>query len=163
MESRDDIRWRQRLANYGLALQRLTEAVRLAEQRPLSDLEQQGLIQAFEFTHELAWNVMKDYFVWQGNPAITGSRDATREAFAQGLVDDGENWMDMIRSRNLSSHTYNRQVAEQVAAAIIKAYYPLFAAFEQRMRGLDPVQRHHIDNPALREHIERVGQPFAAD
>lgn len=136
MESRDDIRWQQRLVNYGLALQRLTEAVRLSQQRPLSDLEQQGLIQAFEFTHELAWNVMKDYFVWQGNPAITGSRDATREAFGQGLIDDGEHWMDMIRSRNLSSHTYNRQVAEQVATSILTVYYPLFAAFEQRMLAL---------------------------
>lgn len=59
-------RWLQRLANYRLAYQQLTNAVTLTGQRPLSDLEQQGLIQAFEYTHELAWHVMKDYFVWQG-------------------------------------------------------------------------------------------------
>jgi len=107
--------------------------VTLAGQRPLTQLEQQGLIQAFEFTHELAWNVMKDYFYWQGNSAITGSRDATREAFSKGLVEDGEAWMAMIKSRNLSSHTYNQQIADAVVAAVIGQYYPLMRAFERYM------------------------------
>lgn len=88
-----DIRWQQRLANYDRALGRLTAAVELSHQRPLTDLEKQGLIQAFEFTHELAWNVMKDYLTWQGTVDITGSRDATRESFSRGLVQDGEGWM----------------------------------------------------------------------
>lgn len=128
-----DLRWRQRLANYTLALGRLEDAVTLAGQRPLTQLEQQGLIQAFEFTHELAWNVMKDYFYWQGTSAITGSRDATREAFSKGLVEDGEAWMAMIKSRNLSSHTYNQQIADAVVAAVIGQYYPLMRAFERYM------------------------------
>lgn len=75
-------------------MQRLSEAVVLAGQRELSPLEQQGLIQAFEFTHELAWNVMKDYFFWQGTSSITGSRDATREASSKELIEDGEGWME---------------------------------------------------------------------
>ncbi len=131
-----DIRWRQRLCNYSLGLQRLTEAVVLSCQRPLSPLEQQGLILAFEFTHELAWNVMKDYFFWQGTSGITGSRDATREAFSKELIEDGEGWMEMIKSRNLSSHTYNQAVAEQIASLITLRYYPLFVAFEKKMREL---------------------------
>ena len=100
-----DIRWEQRLNSFATALAQLTKAVVLAGQRPLSDLEQQGLIQAFEFTHELAWNVMKDYFTFQGSQAITGSRDAVRESFDKGLITDGEGWMGMIKSRNKSSHT----------------------------------------------------------
>ena len=62
MTQTPDIRWHQRLANYEKAFSRLAAAVELASQRPLSDLEKRGLIQTFEFTHELAWNVMKDYF-----------------------------------------------------------------------------------------------------
>jgi len=65
-------------------------------------LEQQGLIKSFKFTHELAWNVMKDYFEYQGSTGIAGSRDAIREAFRRGLVSDGEAWMATIGSRNLS-------------------------------------------------------------
>lgn len=62
-----DVRWLQRLANYERALGQLTRAVELAQERPLSELERQGLIQAFEFVFELAWNLMKDYFLYQGN------------------------------------------------------------------------------------------------
>lgn len=131
-----DIRWRQRLSNYELALGQLTKAVDLAATRTLSDLEQQGLIQAFEFTHELAWNVMKDYFIFQGTSSITGSRDAVRESFNRGLIADGEGWMEMIKSRNQSSHTYNQQVAEEIVSKILTQYHPLFQAFLVRMQGL---------------------------
>ena len=135
-----DIRWQQRLANYAKALDSLTAAAELAAQRPLSDLEKQGLIHAFEFTHELAWNVMRDYFAYQGNPAITGSRDAAREAFSKGLVTDGEGWMDMIRSRNQTSHTYNRAVADDIVQRTLQTYHPLFLDFLAKMRALHTEQ-----------------------
>jgi len=120
-----DIRWEQRFNNYQRALQTLTDAVTLA-----------GLIQGFEFTHELAWNVMKDYLAYQGNPSITGSRDAVRESFNKGLIEDGEGWMAMIKSRNLGSHTYNPEIAEQIARQIITLYHPLFVAFREKMQRL---------------------------
>ena len=131
-----DIRWKQRFSNYRLALSRLDEGVKLAGQRTLSGLEKQGLIQAFEFTHELAWNVMKDYFFYQGNPSIMGSRDAVREAFDKGLIHEGEGWMEMIKSRNQTSHTYNQQVADAIVERILDAYFPLFESFSRRMSGL---------------------------
>jgi len=131
-----DIRWQQRFDNFLLALAQLSSAVELARQRKLSDLEQQGLIQAFEFTHELAWRVMRDYFRYQGNNAITGSRDATREAFQNELLVDGEGWMEMIKSRNLTSHTYNQAVAGEIAEKIEKRYFALFLAFAERMKAL---------------------------
>jgi|SRR6266498_2170867 len=134
--TKEDIRWEQRLSNYSTALTQLTKAVELARQRPLTDLEKQGLIQAFEFTHELAWNVMKDYFAFQGNPSITGSRDAVRESFNKGLITDGEAWMEMIKSRNQSSHTYNQKVAEEITDKIVTCYYTLFHAFLLRMQDL---------------------------
>ncbi|WP_256005513.1 nucleotidyltransferase substrate binding protein [Pedobacter deserti] len=135
-----DIRWKQRFSNYRKALERLSKAVELGKVRTLSDLEQQGLIQAFEFTHELAWNVMKDYFIYQGNSSITGSRDASREAFKTGLIVDGEGWMEMIKSRNKSSHTYNEETAEEIAEDIQALYYRLFREFESRMLSLSAQQ-----------------------
>lgn len=131
-----DIRWKQRFSNYRLALSRLAEGVGLARQRPLSDLEKQGLIQAFEFTHELAWNVMKDFFAYQGNVSIMGSRDAVREAFAKGLVEDGEGWMEMIKSRNQTSHTYNQKIANEIVERILGSYFPLFESFSRRLAEL---------------------------
>ena len=131
-----DIRWIQRLSSYQRATQRLTSAVELAATRTLSDLEKQGLIQAFEFVFELAWNVMKDYFIYQGNPDISGSRDAIRTAFKQGLIADGEGWMEMIKSRNQTSHTYNEAVANAICEQILRLYYPLFTQFELKMQQL---------------------------
>ena len=133
---RQDIRWQQRFSNYRKALGQLRNAVSLSRQRELSELERQGLIQAFEFTHELAWSVMKDYFEYQGNTSITGSRDATREAFKQGLIADGEMWMGMIKSRNRSSHTYQEGTAREIVQAVTETYCALFGAFEERMLKL---------------------------
>jgi nucleotidyltransferase substrate binding protein (TIGR01987 family) len=133
-----DCRWLQRFNNYKNALGRLRAAVLLSQERALSELEEQGLVKAFEFTHELAWNVMKDYLVFQGHTLITGSRDAIRLAFQVGLITDGENWMDTIIGRNKSSHTYDAAIAQSLASKITSCYYDLFCQFEERMSTLAP-------------------------
>lgn len=128
-----DIRWRQRLSNYRRALSQLQKFVDYGQ---LNELEQQGLIKAFEFTHELAWNVLKDYLQYQGHNAIHGSRDATREAFELGLLHDGDIWMGMITSRSQSAHTYNKETADEISRLILDDYFSLFKALEQKMIGL---------------------------
>ena len=135
--SKADIRWIQRLQNYRQALSRLREAVKLSGERPLSELEQQGLIQGFEYTHELGWNVLKDYLDDQGFVGIIGSKGATREAFKNGLVEDGEAWMDMIKARNLTSHTYQTEVAERIVKDILGRFYPALTALEGRFAELE--------------------------
>ncbi len=127
-----DIRWKQRFDNFQRALHQLTLAMELKAQRPLTELEQQGLIQGFEFTHELAWNVLKDYLEMEGIQDLVGSRSTAREAFKRGLVRDGEVWMDMIEKRNLSSHTYNQAVANTLVAAVAERYYSAFCELKKR-------------------------------
>ena len=124
----EDIRWQQCFHNYTNALEYLTEALELEQQRPLSKLEKQGLIQGFEFTHELGWNVLKDYLESKGYTGLIGSRDATRTAFKNELITDGDAWMDMIKARNQSSHTYNLDVAESISQDILQRFYPAFVA-----------------------------------
>ena len=131
-----DIRWIQRFDNYARTLKTLRNAAELAAQRPLSELEKQGLIQVFEFTHELAWNLLKDFLEAQGIAGLIGSRDAIRTAFKNGLLADGETWMEMIKARNLSSHTYQLELANRLAAEILQRFYPAFVALEQKMQEL---------------------------
>src|SRR6266704_378540 len=100
MPQNPDVRWRQRLQSFRKAFGQLSKAAATAKQRKLSELEQQGLIQTFEFTHELAWNTLKDFLESRGAANIYGSKDATREAFATGLIANGDEWMAMIQSRN---------------------------------------------------------------
>lgn len=133
-----DIHWQQRFANYQKALLQLQSAADLSKQRALSQLEKQGVIQTFEFTHELAWNLLKDFLQDQGNQNIKGSKDATREAFKVELIQDGEQWMAMIQSRNISSHTYDERTAEQLVDVIIHHYYPLFVVLKTEMEKYLP-------------------------
>jgi len=130
-----DTRWQQRFDNFQRALKQLAQAVELLQQRPLTELEQQGLIQAFEFTHELAWNVLKDYLEMEGIQGLVGSRSTVREAFKRGLIEDGDAWMDMIEKRNLSSHTYNLAIAQSVVSAVVARYVPAFQALAKRFEG----------------------------
>ena len=101
-----DVRWLQRLENYGRALATLQRALQTARERPLSELEEQGLIQAFEFSHELSWLLLKDFLVDQGVSGISGSRDAVREAVLRELLPAGseDTWMAMIRHPGLLDH-----------------------------------------------------------
>ncbi len=132
----DDNRWMQRFSNYRKALQMLAEAVELAQRRPLSKLELLGVIHAFEFTHELAWNVLKEYLDAQGFVGLVDSKNATRQAFKDALIQDGDAWMDMIKARNLTSHTYNTDIASDIAADILARFYPAFSAMAKTFAAL---------------------------
>ena len=131
--SETDIRWIQRFCNYSKALGQLS---RFIEKKQLNELEKQGLIQAFEYTYELAWNTIKDYFEDQGEAGIHGSRDAFRLAFRRGLVENGQAWMDMIKSRTLTMHTYNQEVADAIADAVFNIYYAEFVRLEKTFQAL---------------------------
>lgn len=136
-----DVRWRQRLQSFRKAFGQLARAAATAKERDLSELEQQGLIQAFEFTHELAWNTLKDFLESRGATNLYGSKDATREAFAKGLIEDGEPWMEMIQSRNRTSHTYNEETANEITNAILSRYVPEFEKFIQKFTELEKEER----------------------
>jgi nucleotidyltransferase substrate binding protein (TIGR01987 family) len=146
--STKDIRWQQRFSNFTKALNKLTEAVEYIEtelseseidledenaEDVLDEIIREGLIQRFEYTHELAWNVMKDYLLEVGEIKAIGSKDATREAFKAELITNGDVWMEMIKSRNKTSHTYNEETAHEIFSKIIHDYYPEFLAFKAKM------------------------------
>ncbi len=128
-----DIRWHQRFLNYQKALSQLQKFIDKGE---LTELEVQGLIKAFEYTFELAWKTLKDFLEFKGQTDIYGSRDTIRKSFELGLIDDGENWMDMLGSRNLTSHTYNEETANEIRDAVINCYYNLFIILKTKLTDL---------------------------
>ncbi|MCB0193639.1 MAG: nucleotidyltransferase substrate binding protein [Anaerolineae bacterium] len=128
-----DIRWEQRFSNYQKALAQLQKFI---DKGDLSELEEQGLIKAFEYTYELAWKTLKDFLEYRGQTDIYGSRDAFRKAFSLDLISEGENWMDMLVSRNKTSHTYNEETAKEIAQAIVNVYHPLFVQLQAKLESL---------------------------
>ncbi|GKT11814.1 MAG: indole-3-glycerol phosphate synthase [Thiomicrorhabdus sp.] len=129
MNKNQDIRWLQRFENFKKAHKQLQSAVQLMHKRSLSDLEKQGVIQAFEFTYELAWNVLRDYLIWQGIEGLSGSRDAIREGFKRELISDGHAWLEMLQDRNRTVHTYNEDTANEIVKNIQAHYAALFESF----------------------------------
>lgn len=135
-------RWKMRLEQLERAVGHLafttewlgTEAAALREGE-LRMMDQEALVQRFEFTHELAWKVMKDFLTTESNEVIAGSRDAVRSAFALGLVPDGEVWMDMIDTRNKTSHVYDEPMLEIFVEKIRGRYTPAILAFVEHMKS----------------------------
>ena len=130
-----DVRWKQRFANYNKALNQLSEGITNNGVNPASIIKE-GIIQRFEFTHELAWKVMKDYLEYKGYQNVSGSRTATREAFNKGLLTRGQVWMDMIESRNNTVHTYNENILEDEFKNIVNNYFQVFIEFQTKMNSL---------------------------
>ena len=142
-----ELRWQQRFSNFNKALEKLSQAMLLVSNKRAQiqdpgelaiitqEVIKEGIIQRFEYTHELAWNVMKDYAYYQGNSTIGGSRDATREALHLQLLENGHVWMEMIASRNSTSHTYDEDIANDIFKRISESYYPEFLKFQRIMES----------------------------
>ncbi|WIV12029.1 nucleotidyltransferase substrate binding protein [Proteiniborus sp. MB09-C3] len=131
-----DIRWIQRFSNYKKAFIQVKEALELMETRNLSKLEKQGLIQAFEYTYELAWKTLRDFLESKGNTDIYGARDAVKEAFKLGIIENGEVWMQMIKNRNLTSHTYDENTADGIIMLIEDMYFAEFNRLRIKMEEI---------------------------
>lgn len=127
--SSPDIRWIERFDNFTKAVKQLT---RFIGKEDLNEMEEQGLIQSFEYTYELAWILMKDFFEDQGESNVMGSRDA----FKRGLIEEGDIWMSMIKSRVLTSHTYNEETARKVIQNIRSEYFGEFVKLHARFETL---------------------------
>lgn len=125
-----DTRWRQRYANFQKALLQLDDAVGLEE---YSDLERQGLIQCFEYTIELAWKTLQDYLEAKGYVDVKGPKPVVKQAFQIGLLADGDSWIEMLDSRNETTHTYDEATALRISEMIINSFYPLLDELDKQL------------------------------
>lgn len=124
-------RWGQRFETFVRALELLREPIHSGVER-LNTLEKEGLVQRFQTCLELAWKTLKDYLESEGFPFTAATpRSVLKEAFAAGILEDGQVWMDMLDHRNLLSHTYNEKTFEAALDAVEQSYRPAFEALKQ--------------------------------
>ncbi len=123
MSNTDEIRWQQRLENFGKALSQLEAA---CDKKEYSDLERAGLVQMFELSFELSWKVLKDLLFYEGYD-VKSPREVVRKSFEMEYIneDDSEVFLEAIRKRNLLSHTYEEKTAREAESLIKEQYYPL--------------------------------------
>jgi len=127
-----DIRWLQRFENLQRALAQLRAAIAAHQAMPENDLFVIALIKAYEFSFELSWKTLKDLLAWNGVDARL-PREVLKQAFATGLVDDGQLWIDMLEQRNLMAHTYDQARALQAAHQISDSFWPALAGLERSL------------------------------
>ena len=131
---KEDIRWVQRFSNFKKSFAQLT---RFMDRTVLNELEEQGLIQSFEYNHELAWKTQKDFLEEQGVEELFGSKNVAKEAFKVGLIDDAEVWLKMVKARNMSSHTYNEETKNKILNEIIEEYYDAFMKLKEKFEKFE--------------------------
>lgn len=123
-------RLKEKFDEYRKAVIKLKEAL---EEDLSNPLLYDGVMQRFEFTYELAWKLMKLYLEFEGIATVNSPRTAFKEAFAVGIITDGEVWIDMINARNLTVHTYNEQMAKEIYNKVKDKYYSVFAALRSKL------------------------------
>lgn len=111
---------KEKLDNYTKAVERLRESLARDEN---DDIVLDGVIQRFEFTYELSWKLLKAYLAYNGIAEVRTPREAFKEAFAAGLIVDGDIWLEMIDDRNLTSHTYDETEARRIFERIKNKYF----------------------------------------
>jgi nucleotidyltransferase substrate binding protein (TIGR01987 family) len=118
----EDIRWKQRFANFSKAMGHLENALEI----PKRDmLQKAGIIQFFEMSFELAWNMVKDYLEDQGFVDIKSPRGALKKGFEVNILEKGHEWMELLQDRNLTAHTYDEQKATDMEHLIQNKYFPI--------------------------------------
>ena len=125
-----DMKWVQRFSNFTKAYSQLA---RFVERENLNDLEEQGLIKSFEYTYELAWKTLQDLLKDKGYSDIIGPNPVIKQSFQDGYITDGEGWMLMHKSRNLTSHTYDESTAKDIVNGIHERYFELFKNLQEEL------------------------------
>jgi len=132
MNTSENVRWKQRFSNYRKAYSQLKQALTDYDDSA-PDIIKEGILQRFEFTHELAWNTLKNYLEYEGHQNIAGLRSATKLAFNLGIISNGQTWMDMIESRYRTVHAYDEKLLEQEYQKVRNRYAACFEQFLDEM------------------------------
>ena len=126
--SSQDIRWKQRFQNYEKAFKRLSRAIEVVKATPDDDLLQSGLIQTYEYTFELAWKTLKDYLTLEGFE-VRSPRETIRQGFQSGYIMNGEDWLQALADRNLTTYIYDDKIIARVLSDIFERYFFLLQDF----------------------------------
>ncbi len=129
-----DLRWHQRFENLQRALKQLQAAIAAHGARPNDELIVIALIKAYEFSFELSWKTLKDLLAWNGLD-VKLPREVLKQAFATGLLENGQLWIDMLEQRNLMAHTDDQARAQQATALICERYWPELQGLQRSLQG----------------------------
>lgn len=98
------------------------------------DSVRDGVIQRFEFCTELAWKTVREYLIEQGYADINSPKSVMKTAFSDGLLTNENGWLEILESRNITSHVYDEKTAETIFESIKDVYTPLFSELIETLK-----------------------------
>lgn len=125
-------KFKEKFENYSKALKRLEDSLKRDE---FDELVLDAVIQRFEFTYELSWKLIKSYLSYNGIADVRTPREAFKEAFAAGIIKEGDVWIDMLDDRNLTSHTYDEVEAREIFEKIKNKYFIILKGLKDNLSG----------------------------
>lgn len=121
-----------RITSFEQALERLQEVL----DEPKTDVVRDAAIKRFEFTFELSWKAVQKFLAGEGVSCVS-PKNCFKEAYKVGLMKDSPLWVRMIEDRNMTVHTYNASVADEIYGRL-SSYIPLFAELLGNLRQRKP-------------------------
>jgi nucleotidyltransferase substrate binding protein (TIGR01987 family) len=129
-DKKEDIRWHQRFLSFKKAFNQLE---RFIAEEELNEMEEQGLIKAFEYTYELSWKTLQDLLKEKGYNDILGPKPVIEQSFQDGYIIKGKEWLKMHNSRNLATHSYDKETADEIVLQIRENYFGLFKELQIKL------------------------------
>lgn len=128
----ENARWKERFQSYCKVLFQLESAL---QQKQFSVMEKDGVIKRFEFTFELAWKTLQDKLYDEGYLTTKGPKPVIKQAFNNGMIKDGQAWIDMLTDRNNSTHLYDESAAVHIFDRIQITYFKLLQALKSELEN----------------------------
>ena len=156
----EQIRWQQRFSNLEKAFKKLERGLQIFDfdryrkkreelretldsgneetlmlELEQLDLDREGIIQRFEYTFELFILTLQDYLKYTGEAPeeVSGKTGVLKKALSNNLIEDHDGWRKMLKSRNLTSHTYNEETADKITADVVQTFFPLMQKLYARL------------------------------
>jgi nucleotidyltransferase substrate binding protein (TIGR01987 family) len=130
VDKKEDIPWHQRFVSLKKAFNQLE---RFIAEKELNEMEEQGLIKAFEYTYELSWKTLQDLLKEKGYNDILGPKPVIEQSFQDGYIIKGKEWLKMHSSRNLTTHSFDKETADEIVLQIRENYFGLFKELQIKL------------------------------
>jgi nucleotidyltransferase substrate binding protein (TIGR01987 family) len=125
-----DIRWQYKFVKFNKVLKQLVRFLEISE---LTEIEEQGVIKAFEYTFEFAWKTLQYLLKSDGIQNIANCKEVFESSLASGYISDKSIWEKMMDARNFTYFTYDEQNAEEMVEDIRTDYLALFMELKNRL------------------------------
>lgn len=125
----------EKVESFLKSVQRLQEAIEIYQQQSSNDIIRDGMIYRFKISFEFSWKALKEYLLDQGVAnELNFPKQVLKTAYGNQMINDESVWLDMLESRNRTSHIYDDRIAAKIARDISIRFLPVLEDLAEYFR-----------------------------